>query len=66
LGNEVIDSPATRARQPIFGSKSNFLPLFRKAERQKRAFLHFDFSFLMFSFVISIAFPLIKATEIFL
>jgi len=35
-------------------------------EGQKRAFLHFDFSFLMFSFVISIAFPLIRATEIFL
>ena len=33
---------------------------------QKRAFFYFDFSFLMFSFVISIAFPLIKATEIFL
>jgi len=39
LGNEVIGSPATRARQPILGSKSNFLPLFREAERQKRAFL---------------------------
>jgi len=35
-------SPATRARQPIFGSKSNFLPLFRKAERQKRAFPNFN------------------------
>jgi len=30
-----------RIRQPIFGSKSNFLPLFRKAERQKRASLIF-------------------------
>ena len=31
-----------RIRQPIFGSKSNFLPLFRKAERQKRAFQKFN------------------------
>jgi len=38
LGNVFVGSPATRARQPIFGSKSNFLPLFREAERQKRAF----------------------------
>ena len=42
LVKEEFDSPATRARQPIFGSKSNFLPLFRKAERQKRAFPNFN------------------------
>ena len=39
---EAFGSPATRARQPIFGSKSNFLPLFREAERQKRAFPNFN------------------------
>ena len=66
LEKEAFGSPATRARQPILNAKLNFLSLFHEAERQKRAFLHFDFSFLMFSFVISIAFPLIKATEIFL
>jgi len=33
-------SPATRARQPILNAKLNFLSLFRKAERQKRAFLN--------------------------
>ena len=42
LVKEEFGSPATRARQPIFGSKSNFLPLFRKAERQKRAFPNFN------------------------
>ena len=42
LVKEEFGSPATRARQPIFGSKSNFLPLFREAERQKRAFLNFN------------------------
>jgi len=42
LGKEEFGSPATRARQPIFGSKSNFFPLFRKAERQKRAFPNFN------------------------
>ena len=42
LGKDEFGSPATRARQPIFGSKSNFLSLFRKAERQKRAFPNFN------------------------
>jgi len=40
LGNEVIGSPATRARHPILNAKLNFLSLFREAERQKRAFLN--------------------------
>ena len=35
-----VGSPATRARQPILKQKLNFLSLFRKAERQKRAFLN--------------------------
>jgi len=35
-------SPSTRARQPILGTKLNFLSLFREAERQKRAFLNFN------------------------
>ena len=35
-------SPSARARQPILGTKLNFLSLFRKAERQKRAFLNFN------------------------
>jgi hypothetical protein len=38
LVKEEFGSPATRARQPIFGSKSNFLPLFHEAERQKQTF----------------------------
>jgi len=42
LVKEEFGSPATRARQPILGSKSNFLPLFRKAEHQKRAFPNFN------------------------
>jgi len=41
LENEVIGSPATRARQPILASNRNCLPLFREAERQKRDFSHF-------------------------
>ena len=32
-------SPSARARHPILGAKLNFLSLFRKTERQKRAFL---------------------------
>jgi len=41
LEKEAFGSPATRARQPILNAKLNFLSLFRKAERQKRAFLNF-------------------------
>jgi len=40
LEKEAFGSPATRARHPILKQKLNFLPLFRKAERQKRAFLN--------------------------
>jgi len=36
----LAGSPATRARHPILNAKLNFLSLFRKAERQKRAFLN--------------------------
>ncbi len=43
LEKEAFGSPATRARQPILGAKLNFLSLFRKAERQKRAFSNFNF-----------------------
>ena len=35
-------SPSARVRQPFLGAKLNFLSLFRKAERQKRAFLNFN------------------------
>jgi len=42
LEKEVAGSPSARARQPILGAKLNFLSLFRKAERQKRAFLNFN------------------------
>jgi len=41
LEKERFGSPSARARQPILGVKLSFLSLFRKAERQKRAFLHF-------------------------
>ena len=41
LGKAKFGSPSARARQPILGAKLNFLSLFRKAERQKRAFLNF-------------------------
>jgi len=40
LEKEAFGSPAMRARQPILGAKLNFLSLFRKTERQKRAFLN--------------------------
>jgi hypothetical protein len=42
LEKERFGSPSARARQPILGAKLNFLSLFRKAERQKRAFLNFN------------------------
>ena len=40
LEKEVTGSPSARARQPILGAKLNFLSLFCKAKRQKRAFLN--------------------------
>jgi len=40
LEKEVAGSPSARARQPILGTKLNFLSLFCEAERQKRAFLN--------------------------
>jgi hypothetical protein len=43
LVKERFGSPSARARQPILGAKLNFLSLFCKAERQKRAFLNFNF-----------------------
>ena len=45
LGNVFVGSPATRARQPILASNRNCLPLFREAERQKRASRIFIFNF---------------------
>ena len=42
LGNVFVGSPSARARQPILGAKLNFLSLFRKTERHKRAFLNFN------------------------
>jgi len=40
LEKEVAGSLSARARQPILGAKLNFLSLFCKAKRQKRAFLN--------------------------
>ncbi len=40
LEKERFGSPSARARQPILGVKLNFLSLFCKAKRQKRAFLN--------------------------
>ena len=42
LEKEAFGSPSARARQPILGAKLNFLSLFCKAKRQKRAFLNFN------------------------
>jgi hypothetical protein len=36
---KVAGSRSASARQPILSAKSNFLSLFREAERHKRAFL---------------------------
>ena len=42
LGKERFGAPPARARQPILDAKLNFLSSFRKAKRQKRAFLNFN------------------------
>ena len=56
----LAGSPSTRARHPILNAKLNFLSLFRKAERQKRAF-HFLFDcfhFIWYHYIERIAYHL--------